>query len=55
MPVHTTKRGTKFAVVDDQGKSHGTHPTKKAAQAQATAINIAQGHVPGVKPRKGRK
>ena len=53
MPVHTEQRGKQFKVVDDAGKVHGTHKTKGKAQAQATAINISQGHVPGVKPRKG--
>ncbi len=39
--------------VDDKGKIHGSHKTKSKAQKHATAINISQGHVPGVKPRKG--
>ena len=54
MPVKTRKRGDSYAVVDDKGKVHGTHTTKGKAHAQATAINIAQGHVPGVKPKKNQ-
>jgi len=42
MPVRTAKRGNKFAVVDDKGKSFGTHATRKGANAQATAINLTQ-------------
>ena len=53
MPVRTVKRGDNFKVVDDKGKVHGTHKTKDKAQKQATAINISQGHVPGVTARKG--
>ena len=42
MPVRTVKQGRKFAVVDDAGKSFGTHETRKGANAQATAINLSQ-------------
>ncbi len=52
MPYHTEKKGKKYVTVSDTGKVLGTHPTKEKAQAQATAVNIAEGHVPGVKPRK---
>lgn len=41
MPVHVGKRGNKFAVIDDKGKVHGTHPTRKRANAQASAINLS--------------
>ena len=53
MPVRTVKRGDTFKVVDEKGKEHGSHKTKDKAQKQATAINISQGHVPGVTPKKG--
>lgn len=52
MPYHTTKKGKKYQTVSDTGKVLGTHPTKAQAQAQAQAVNIAEGFVPGVKPRK---
>jgi hypothetical protein len=55
MPYHTEKRGKKFATVSDTGKVLGTHATKKEAQAQATAVNISEGHVPGLSPRKKGK
>jgi len=42
MPVRTAKRGSKFAVVDDSGKTFGTHKTRKGANAQASAINLTQ-------------
>lgn len=52
MPVHTAKRGKSYVVVDDKGKVHGRHGSKKKAVAQVTSMNISMGHVPGVKPRK---
>jgi hypothetical protein len=55
MPYHTEKRGTKYATVSETGKVLGTHPTKAKAQAQATAVNISEGHVPGMKPKKAMK
>ena len=55
MPYHTTKRGKKYVTESDTGKALGTHATKKQAQDQATAVNIAEGYVPGLKPRKQRK
>jgi hypothetical protein len=51
MPYHTEKRGKQYATVSDTGKTLGTHATKAQAQQQATAVNIAEGHVPGVKPK----
>ncbi len=42
MPVRTAKRGNKFAVVDEAGKTHGTHKTRSGANAQAAAINLTQ-------------
>lgn len=55
MPVHSKKVGKKWAVVDDKGKKFGTHATKTEAVKQVTAVNIATGHVPGVKPKKKKK
>lgn len=61
MPVHTQKitRGKskgKFNVRDNKGKKYNKKPMmKKKANAMVTAINISQGHVPGVKSRKRRK
>jgi hypothetical protein len=55
MPYHTTKRGKKFLTESATGKVLGTHASKKQAQDQATAVNIAEGHVPGLKPRKKMK
>lgn len=52
MPVHTEQRGDYWYVVDDKGKSHGRHKGKKAAVAHVTAMNIAMGYVPGVKPKR---
>ena len=52
MPVHVEKCGTEYCVRDDKGKTHGTHAEKGKAVAQVTAMNIAMGHVPGVKPRR---
>lgn len=49
MPVRTAKRGNKFAVVDDKGKTLGTHPTRKRANAQAAAINISEARKGGSK------
>ena len=36
------KRGDKWVLLDRNGKVLGTHPSKKAAEAQETAINIAK-------------
>lgn len=55
MPVRTQKKGNKYVVVDDKGKVFGTHASKKQANDQTTAVNIATGYVPGVKPRKKAK
>lgn len=55
MPYHTTKKGKQYETVSDTGKVLGKHSTKKQSQAQATAVNIAEGYVPGVKPRKSKK
>lgn len=57
MPYHTEKKGKKYASVSDTGKVLGTHATKAKAQAQSTAVNISEGHVPGLKPKakKGKK
>lgn len=52
MPYHTTKKGKQYETVSDTGKVLGKHPTKKQAQKQATAVNISEGFVPGVSPRK---
>jgi K+-transporting ATPase c subunit len=52
MPYHTAKRGKKYATVSDSGTTLGPHATKAKAQAQATAVNIAEGYVPGLKPKK---
>jgi hypothetical protein len=52
MPVHTQKRGKKWQVVDDAGKVYGSHADKKKANDQVTAINIKEGYVPGLKPKK---
>jgi hypothetical protein len=52
MPVHSAKKGKKFVVVDDKGKEYGSHATKEAAVKQVQAINISEGHVPGIKPKK---
>jgi hypothetical protein len=55
MPYHTQKRGKKYATVSDTGKTLHVHPTKAMAQKQAVAVNISEGHVPGVKPKKSKK
>lgn len=55
MPYHTEKRGKKYVTVSDEGKVLGTHPTKGKAQAQATAVNISEGFVPGLKSKKAKK
>ena len=55
MPYHTRKQGKKYETVSDTGKVLGKHSTKKQSQAQATAENIAEGHVPGLTPRKKGK
>lgn len=55
MPYHTRKQGKKYETVSDTGKVLGKHSTKKQSQAQAFAVNIAEGHVPGLKPRKKGK
>ena len=55
MPYHTEKKGKKYVTVSDTGKVLGTHPSKAKAEAQATAVNISEGFVPGLKPRKGKK
>lgn len=55
MPYHTEKRGKKYVTVSDSGKTLGTHATKAKAQAQSTAVNISEGHVPGLKPKKKGK
>lgn len=54
MPYHTEKQGKKYVVKSDADTplKGGMHSTKKAAQDHATAVNIAEGHVPGVKPNK---
>ena len=49
MPVHIGPNNT---VVDNKGKVHGKHKSRKAAAAQVTAMNIAMGYVPGLKPRR---
>jgi len=36
------KRGKKFVLISKVGKKLGTHPSRKAAQAQETAINISK-------------
>lgn len=48
------KHGSKFALVSKAtGRTLGTHPTKKAAQAQEAAVNIAKGRAHGHRiPRK---
>ena len=51
MPVHSEKHGKKWTVVDDKGKSYGTHNSKASAVKQVQAINISEGLAPGVKPR----
>ena len=55
MPYHTERKGKKYQTVSDTGKVLGTHSTKKQAQAQSTAVNISEGFVPGLKPRKRSK
>jgi len=52
MPVHSVKSGKKFKVVDKAGKVYGTHSSQADATAQVQAINIHEGHVPGLKPKK---
>ena len=52
MPYHTEKKGKKYVTVSETGKVLGTHPTKQQAQKQATAVNIAEGFVPGLTSRK---
>ena len=55
MPSKTEKRGKKYAAVTPSGRTLGTHATKKEAQAQAFAVNVSEGLIPGVRPRKKAK
>jgi hypothetical protein len=55
MPYHTERKGKKYQTVSDTGKVLGTHATKEKAQKQATAVNISEGFVPGLKPRAKKK
>ena len=55
MPVHSKRTSKGYKVVDNKGKTYGTHKTKKAAVRQVVAVNIAAGHVRGLKPRKRKK
>ena len=41
MPVTVQKRGNKFVVTDATGKTHFTHDSEAAANAQRDAINIS--------------
>ena len=52
MPVHSEQDGDKWHVVDDSGKVHGTHGSKGEANDQVIAMNIAMGHVPGMKSKE---
>lgn len=38
MPYHIERSGSQYAVVDDKGKTVGTHPTKSKAAAQVRAL-----------------
>ena len=38
MPYHIERSGSQYAVVDDKGKTVGTHPTKGKAAAQVRAL-----------------
>ena len=38
MPYHIERSGSQYAVVDDNGKTVGTHPTKGKAAAQVRAL-----------------
>jgi len=53
MPYRIVQRGSKFQVVGETGKVHGTHPTKEKAQAQMRALyaNVKDAGGGG-KPRK---
>ena len=38
MPYHIERSGSQYAVVDDKGKTVGTHPTKSKAASQVRAL-----------------
>ena len=38
MPYHIERSGSQYSVVDDKGKTVGTHPTKAKASAQVRAL-----------------
>jgi hypothetical protein len=38
MPYHIERSGSQYAVVDDKGKTVGTHPTKDKAESQVRAL-----------------
>jgi hypothetical protein len=38
MPYHIERSGSQYAVVDDNGKTVGTHPTKSKAASQVRAL-----------------
>lgn len=54
MPYHVVKRGTEYCVENkENGKTHGCHQTEDKARKQIFAINVSEGKIPGVKPKKG--
>ena len=54
MPQQVSKRNGAYVVYGPSGVK-GRHASKKEAMAQKFAIDVSEGPIPGVKPRKSRK
>lgn len=53
MPYKVERRGSEYCVVKaGDGRTLGCHATKDAARKQIFAINVSEGRVKGVQPRK---
>jgi len=47
MPWDVIRRGTKWVVVDKNGRVYGHHPSKKKARAQQAALYASEGRKHG--------